>query len=111
MIKPQTISSRRDSNKMPLFVLHAIDRPNALPLRLEHYAAHRAFVETETEHGINIVLSGPLQSDDGETMTGSLFIMEAADRATVEAFAKNDPFAQAGVWEQVTITRFHRRKG
>lgn len=94
---------------MPLYVLHAIDRPNALPLRLEHYAAHRAFVESETENGISIVLSGPLQSDDGEIMTGSLFILEAVDRARVEAFAKNDPFAQAGLWEHVTITRFHRR--
>jgi uncharacterized protein len=96
---------------MPLFVLHAIDRTNALPLRLEHYAAHRAFVETESEHGISIVLSGPLQSDDGEIMTGSLFIVEAADRAAVEAFVRNDPFTQAGIWEQMTITRFHRRKG
>jgi uncharacterized protein YciI len=96
---------------MPLFVLHAIDRPNSLPLRLEHYAAHRAFVENETESGMSIVLSGPLQSDSGEMMTGSLFILEAADRAMVEAFAKNDPFAKAGVWEHVTITRFHRRRG
>ncbi len=96
---------------MPLFALHAIDRPGALPLRLEHYAAHRAFVETEAEHGIVVVLSGPLQSDDGETMTGSLFIIEAADRAAVEAFVKADPFTLANVWGEVRITRFHRRKG
>ena len=96
---------------MPLFALHAIDRPDALPLRLEHYAAHRAFIETANEHGIVIVLSGPLQSDDGEVMIGSLFVIEAPDRDTVEAFANADPFHQAGVWGDVKITRFHRRRG
>ncbi len=96
---------------MPLFALHAIDRSGALPLRLEHYTAHRAFVETEAEYEITVVLSGPLQTDDGEMMTGSLFIIEAPDRAAVEAFAKADPFMLAGVWGEVTITRFHRRKG
>jgi len=96
---------------MPLFALHALDRPGALPARLEHYAAHRAFVETAPQAGLTVVLSGPLQSDDGEMMTGSLFIIEAPDRAAVEAFAQADPFSRAGIWESVTITRFHRRKG
>jgi uncharacterized protein YciI len=96
---------------MPLFALHAIDRPGALPIRLEQYAAHRAFVETHAEHGISIALSGPLQSDDGEVMIGSLFIIEAPDRAAIEAFVQADPFTKAGVWGEVSITRFHKRKG
>ena len=96
---------------MPLFALHALDRPGALALRLEHYAAHRAFVETDADYGITIALSGPLQTDDGETMIGSLFLIEAADRAAVEAFVAADPFTRAGVWGEVIITRFHRRRG
>lgn len=96
---------------MPLFALHALDRPGALPLRLENYAAHRAFVETDADYGITIVLSGPLQTDDGEVMTGSLFLIEAPSRAAVDAFVAADPFTKAGVWGEVTITRFHRRKG
>lgn len=96
---------------MPLFVVHALDRPGALPLRLEYYALHRAFVETAGDFGVNILMSGPLQSDDGETMIGSLFVLEAPDRAAVEAFGTADPFAQNKVWDKVTINRFHRRKG
>ncbi len=96
---------------MPLFTLHAIDRPGALPFRLEHYEDHRAFVETAASYDIKICLSGPLQTDDGEQMTGSLFILEAPDRAAVEAFAQADPFSTHGVWGQVSITRFHKRKG
>jgi uncharacterized protein YciI len=68
---------------MPLFALHAIDRPEALPLRLEYYAAHRAFIEDAGDLGVDVVISGPLQSDDGERMIGSLFIIEAPDRDTV----------------------------
>lgn len=96
---------------MPLFALHAIDRPEALPLRLEHYAAHRAFIEDANELGVDVVISGPLQSDDGEVMVGSLFIIEAPDRATVEAYAQADPFTRTGVWGEVRINRFFRRKG
>jgi uncharacterized protein YciI len=96
---------------MPLFAVHALDRPGALPLRLEHYAAHRSYVEADHLHGVNVVLSGPLQSADGDLMIGSLFVIAAPDQDTVAAFAGGDPFATAGVWGQVNISRFHRRKG
>lgn len=95
---------------MPLFALHAIDRPDALTLRLEHYATHRTFVEDQEAQGITVILSGPLQSDDGEMMTGSLFVLEAPDRAAVEDFVANDPFMLEGVWGEVRISRFLRRK-
>src|ERR1700679_759592 len=55
----------RGFDRMPLFAIHVLDRPGALPLRLEQSAAHRAYVETECDHGLSIVMSGPLQSDDG----------------------------------------------
>jgi uncharacterized protein YciI len=96
---------------MPLFAVHALDNPDALPLRLEHYAAHRAFVESDHAYGVTVIMSGPLQSDDGEVMIGSLFIVEAGSREAVEAFNQGDPFFTAGVWGQVSISRFHRRKG
>jgi uncharacterized protein YciI len=96
---------------MPLFAVHAIDRPNTLQLRLDHYAAHRAFVEDQEAQGISVILSGPLQSDDGEVMTGSLFVLEASDRAAIDAFVKDDPFTRQGVWGEVRISRFHPRKG
>ncbi len=95
---------------MPLFAVHALDKPGALPLRLDLYAAHRTFLEKGADHGVKIVISGPLQSDDGETMVGSLFVIEAPDRDTLEAFTKADPFS-GGVWGDVKISRFHRRNG
>lgn len=94
-----------------LFAIHALDKRDALPVRLAHYDAHKAFLSDTSAHGVRIVMSGPLLSDDGERMIGSLFLVEAADRATVEAFHRADPFHAAGIWQAVTITRFLRRQG
>jgi uncharacterized protein len=94
-----------------LFAVHALDTADGLQNRLAHHAAHRAFLPTAADYGVTLVISGPLVADDGETMIGSLMLIEAADRAAVERFNRADPFAKAGVWAQVTITRFLRRQG
>lgn len=94
-----------------LFAIHAIDRADALPTRLANYDAHKAFLGNTSRFGVEIVMSGPLVSDDGATMIGSLFLIEAPGRAEVEAFNQADPFASAGIWEKVTITGFLRRQG
>lgn len=94
-----------------LFAIHGLDRTGALPTRLAHYDAHKAFLADTSAYGVRIVMSGPLTDDDGTTMIGSLFIVEAQDRAAVEAFNAADPFRKADLWEQVTITGFIRRQG
>ncbi|HEY1942741.1 MAG TPA: YciI family protein [Roseiarcus sp.] len=94
-----------------LFAIHARDKNEALPTRLANYDAHKAFLSDTSAHGVRIVMSGPLVADDGSTMVGSLFLVEAADRATVEAFNRADPFHAAGIWESVAITGFIRRQG
>ena len=63
-----------------LFVLHALDRPGALPKRLANYDAHKAFLADTSPHGVTILMSGPLTADDGQTMIGSLFLHGAVLR-------------------------------
>ncbi|QUS38665.1 YciI family protein [Tardiphaga alba] len=94
-----------------LFAIHAVDRPGSLDKRLSNYDAHKAFLSDTSRFDIAIVISGPLVADDGQTMIGSLFLVEAAGRAAVEAFHRADPFFAAGIWEKVTITGFLRRQG
>lgn len=94
-----------------LFVIHALDRENALPVRMAQYDAHKAFLADTASFGVRIVMSGPLMSDDGERMIGSLFLVEASDRTVVEAFHAADPFHAAGIWRAVTIARFLKRQG
>lgn len=94
-----------------LFAIHALDRAGALPVRLANYDAHKAFLADTSHFGVKIVMSGPLVSDDGVRMIGSLFLVEAPGRKEVEAFNLADPFAAAKIWETVTITGFLRRQG
>jgi uncharacterized protein len=94
-----------------LFVIHAFDKPGALSTRQAHYDAHKRFLSNTTPYGVGIVMSGPLVADDGVTMKGSMFLVEAADRRAVERFHEDDPFYKAGIWEGVTVTAFLRRQG
>lgn len=89
-----------------LFVVHALDKPDALPRRLANYDAHKAHLATEK---ITTVISGPLVADDCETMIGSLFVFEADSREEVEAFNAADPFTAADVWGSVSIYPFLKR--
>ncbi|MBN8944923.1 MAG: YciI family protein [Rhizobiales bacterium] len=88
------------------FMLHGLDKPDALPVRLAHYDAHRAYIAAAP---VKIIVSGPLVSDDGTRMIGSFILMEAESRDQVVAFNRADPFYQAGVWERVDIHRCEKR--
>jgi uncharacterized protein YciI len=93
-----------------LFVIHCKDKPDALETRLSVYDKHRAYLEARPKE-IDIVAAGPLVTDDGETMIGSMFMIEAPGRAAVEAFNRGDPFNEAGVWDRIDITAFTKRIG
>ena len=88
------------------FVIHALDKADALPTRLANYEAHKAYL---AQAKVKTVISGPLVADDGETMIGSCFLIEADSKDDVLAFHNNDPFKAAGVWEHVHITPFLKR--
>ena len=92
---------------MPLFTLMCFDKPNALDLRMATREAHLAYVR---ENLAMVKLAGPmLDAEDG--MAGSLFVIEAADRAAVEAFNAADPYQKAGVFGQVEIRGFRATIG
>ena len=94
-----------------LFVIHVLDKAGALPRRQAHYEAHKAFLADTSAHAVSVVMSGPLMYDDGSAMIGSLFVVEAPDRAAVERFNRADPFHAAEIWERVSITRSNRWQG
>ena len=87
---------------MPLFVLHCLDKPNSLDLRLATREAHLAYVRPRIDI---LKLGGPLLEEKGD-MAGSLMIIEVDDRAAAEAFSAGDPYTQAGLWDRVEITPF-----
>ena len=89
-----------------LFAIHALDHDGAVERRLANYEAHKSYL---TASPTKMVVSGPLLADDGETMIGSLFIVEAESKDEVIAFNRADPFAKADVWKSVEIHAFNKR--
>lgn len=91
-----------------LYALHMIDKPGVLEKRMDVMPAHREFLEKAP---IEVVMSGPLLAEDGETIVGSLYLVEVESRGDIDSFLDEDPLANAGVWEKVDINRFFRRVG
>lgn len=86
---------------MPLFLLTATDKPDALEIRLAARPAHVDYVR-----GSGLVkIGGPLLDAAGE-MAGSMLLIEVADLAAAEAFVAADPYAKAGLFEKVELRPF-----
>ncbi len=83
--------------------LIALDRPNALEVRKANREAHLAHVRAS---GI-VEQAGPFLNAAGE-MIGSLLILNVPDMAAAEAFAADDPYAKAGLFESVTLRPWNR---
>ncbi|MFT4700320.1 MAG: hypothetical protein ACI9ND_001011 [Yoonia sp.] len=81
-----------------LVALMAKDKSGALQTRLDNREAHLAHVK---ESGI-VAMAGPLLDADGG-MCGSLIVLNVVDMAQAKAFANNDPYAKAGLFETVTL--------
>ena len=81
-----------------LVALMAKDKSGALQTRLDNREAHLAHVK---ESGI-VTMAGPLLDADGG-MCGSLIVLNVDDMAQAKAFAGNDPYAKAGLFETVTL--------
>lgn len=82
------------------YVISCTDKPDHLDVRLANRPAHVAYVG---EHVAHVKLAGPYLSEDGDTMVGSMLIVDFDSREAVERFAANDPYNRAGVFESVTI--------
>ena len=88
---------------MALFTVYCVDKPDALDVRLANRAAH---LEWAGGFSDRIRMAGPMFADDGETFAGSLFVIDFGSKAEVEAWAANDPYAKAGLFQRVEIRPF-----
>lgn len=89
-----------------LFVIHCLDHESGIEKRLLHYEAHKAYLAAAP---VKTLVSGPLVAEDGETMIGSLFIVQANSLDDVVQFNRNDPFNVENVWKDVCINGFVKR--
>lgn len=88
-----------------LYVLICEDRKDSLDVRLANRDKHLAFIG---DLGDRVKLAGPMLSDDGEGMVGSMLIIEAESATDIQSIADSDPYALAGLFERVTIRPFRQ---
>ena len=82
-----------------LFALLCTDKPNSVDLRMSVRPDHLKYLESL---GSALKAAGPFTTDEG-AQTGSLVIIEAADRAAAQQMAESDPYARAGLFASVEI--------
>jgi uncharacterized protein len=83
-----------------LFAIICHDKKDHTHVRMENRPAHLEYLGGHKDKAYAV---GPMLSDDGEGMIGSLLIMDFGDKSEAETFAAGDPYNQAGLFESVTI--------
>ena len=82
-----------------LYVIHCFDKQDSLQVRLDNRPEHVAYLKS---FGDKLHAAGPTL-DAAENMNGSLVIIDLESLTEAEAFAANDPYARAGLFERVSI--------
>jgi uncharacterized protein len=83
-----------------LYVLICTDKPNSLAIRKAKRPEHVAYLKSLGE---TLKLAGPFTETDGETMNGSLIVVEASSLQAAKEIAAGDPYAKAGLFASVEI--------
>ena len=65
-----------------LYAVICTDKPNSLALRKANRPEHVAYLQSL---GDRLVIAGPFTEPDGETMNGSLIVIEAASLQAAQA--------------------------
>ena len=86
-----------------LYAIYCVDKPNSMDVRMANRPEHIEYLKSKEGQ---ILMGGALLTEDGEGMLGSLLVIDAADAAAARAFADGDPFAKAGLFQSVSITRW-----
>lgn len=82
------------------FVAICFDKPNSGEIRLAHRAAHLDYLRANSK---TIKSCGPFLADDGETMVGSMLIVEAQNRSEVDELLASDPYRKAGLFNSIDV--------
>jgi uncharacterized protein YciI len=86
-----------------IYVFHLLDKPDAQELRVRVRPEHKAYL---AEVADRIAFAGPLTSDDGKTMIGSLLAIDFASREVAERWQANEPFTRAGLYASASVLPF-----
>ncbi|MFT6582490.1 MAG: YciI family protein [Alphaproteobacteria bacterium] len=84
-------------------LFYGLDRSDGAAIRQEFHSAHAAYLK---EHADNILVRGPLRSDDDTQSLGSVLLLDMPDMDAARDFIANEPFNKAGLYDTPTLTRW-----
>jgi uncharacterized protein len=93
-----------------LYAIITTDVPGSLQARLAARPAHLRRLQSLQDEG-RLVLAGPHPAIDSPDpgpagFTGSLIVAEFPDLAAAQAWADEDPYVDAGIYQQVQVKPF-----
>ena len=88
------------------YALITLDKPGALQTRLDNRDAHLAYI---ADTGV-VEMAGPFLNEEG-AMIGSLIILNVDTLADAQAWADNDPYAKAGLFEKTRLEAWKKVVG
>ena len=89
------------------WIILSDDHPDRRHLRQDE-ALMQARVDWEIAIIDRLVAAGSTRSDDGESPTGGLMILDIETRAESESIFNQDPFVQAGLRTKVIMRRWFK---
>lgn len=91
-----------ETNQRFMFIGFGRGGDDVTARRNELLQAHRDFL-APPEKMRQQILRGPLWDASGKTWVGSLFLLEARDRAAAAAFFDDEPYTKDGLYERTEI--------
>lgn len=86
-----------------LFSLILMDKLGATELRSQVRPEHKAYLSDVESR---IAFAGPLTSDDGAVMIGSLLVIDFGSRSEAQAWLANEPFNCSGLYASTSVHAF-----
>lgn len=86
-----------------LYSFNLLDRPDSGALRQAVRPQHKAYLAQVAER---IAVAGPLLADDGQTMIGSLLVIDFPTRAAAQDWLAQEPFNLAGLYSERRVQAF-----
>jgi len=88
-----------------LFAIFCTDKEDYLDVRMDNRPAHVDYLKAQ---GDKLIFAGPTLAEDGETMNGSLIVVDFDNLEQAQEFASNDPYAQAKLFDSVVIRAWNK---
>ena len=94
------------------FVVIGTDKPGVAQTRSELQQSLIAYLRDHPDHpDVTVHHGGPMLAEDGASIVGLLWVVEAPSREAAQAFATDSPFARAELLADLQVRQWDWRTG